>query len=146
MAKDQGDEMILPKFNADTIAELVNAAGFDCMVAQTGGGCATIYAGPTETDPDGEPRSAVVAGPGTYGWGHKPSVFGDGELWIGPDDNGATKPTDAYAVGCRDEQDVADLILAYCRYHSRTEPLDADTLESLGFDSAGRYSPRRDLD
>lgn len=122
----------MAKYNADTITEMVKAAGFKCYVEQTGGGCATIYAGETHEEPDYGTRHAVLAGPGAFGWGQEPSVFDDGELWIGPDDDGQSATMDAIALGCRNERDVADLIIAFLR---KGRVLSADEAGALGFDA-----------
>jgi hypothetical protein len=123
-------------FNADCVAELVRAKDIACEVFQSGGGCATIGAGQII---DG--RFRLLVGPGTYGWGHRPSVFADGELYIGPDDDGATWNLDALAAGCRTDQDVADLIVMAIR----ALPVQPhfDLLQEAGFDGTMMGAPRQ---
>lgn len=73
----------------DAVADLLNVAGVAAYVEQTGGGCATIYAGPTHTDEHGDERYAVVAGPGWFdgpAWTCARAAVGD--FYIGPDDDG----------------------------------------------------------
>jgi hypothetical protein len=55
--------------NLDTIAELIHRHGIWAYVEQTGGGCATIYAGAQYTNRKAGTTYAAIAGPGTYGWG-----------------------------------------------------------------------------
>lgn len=88
----------------------------DAYVEQTGGGCATIYAGgiPGADPEDDRPRWRAVAGPGVYGWGRRPSRGDLGDFHIGPDGDADT--ICALEVGAQDEADVAKLIwLQVCK-------------------------------
>jgi hypothetical protein len=107
--------------NADAIAHFVSQEGVAAYVEQTGGGVATIYAGPTRQEPDYGKRFHTVVGPGEYGWGNAPSVMSLWELFIGPDDFGQVEGMDAWEMGCRNERDVADLILVHVRYRREKE-------------------------
>lgn len=79
---------------------LVKAAGVQSDYGQSGGGCCTLYAGPTIVETDtgatwyGKPvditRATVAAGPGSY---RGPDSFADtDEFYIGPDDDGEADP------------------------------------------------------
>jgi hypothetical protein len=101
--------------NLDLVVELVHEVGIWADVEQTGGGCATIYAGARYLDQSGDLRYAAVAGPGTFGWGRVPSTAATSEFWISADDNGLSRPLDAPELGIRCEHDVAALIVAQAR-------------------------------
>jgi hypothetical protein len=100
------------ELNLDTIVELIHRQGIWAYVEQTGGGCATIYAGAQDTNREGDTIYAAIAGPGTCGWGHGPSIGNTGDFFIGADDQGETPTIDCAAVGALSEQAVADLIVA----------------------------------
>jgi len=75
-------------------------------VEQTGGGCATIYAGARIPDGDGEERFQACAGPGWFegpGWSNGRANTAD--LSVGPDDDGQADPV--VADPDWDEQRVA---------------------------------------
>ena len=46
------------ELDMDAIVERVRAAGFPAYVEQTGGGCATVYAGPPDADGASTPEPA----------------------------------------------------------------------------------------
>ena len=120
----------------DQVVALLVGMGVETVVEQTGGGCATIHAGPTRPHPF-EPcclAHAAVAGPGRYGWGRRPSVAALDELVIGPDDCGETRPTDAALVGARDAAAVARLIADQATHPDR--PATDAELVGAGFDPA----------
>lgn len=104
----------MTELNFDSICELLRAQGIPAYVEQTGGGCATIYAGePDRTDPDW-PRFAAVAGPGWFegpGW---TNGRGDtGEFYVGPDDDGESEvivPATSRWDEARAAKAIADLI------------------------------------
>jgi hypothetical protein len=107
-------------------------------IEQTGGGCATVYVGDVVRDYEATKRWTCAAGPGTYGWGAKPSTATLAEFYIGPDsDDGEMGCTDANAAGCRTLRDVAALTAAQART-SWGELTDAPTLDALGLDSSLR--------
>lgn len=75
----------------DEIVDRIHEQGVWAYVEQTDGGCATIYAGAWHSVPHGNygrTMYAVVAGPGTYGRGERPSVGHMHEFFIGADDQG----------------------------------------------------------
>lgn len=86
----------------------------DAYVEQTGGGVAAIVAGPKHLD-DGVERWAVMAGPGSYGWGVRKSTADLAEFYIGPDDQGEADPVEPVMVGAHTESAVAELIAAQAR-------------------------------
>lgn len=107
-------------FSMDAVVAILKSKGVDnAYVEQTGGGCATIFAGPTHEEPDYGKRYAVAAGPGAYG-------FHDGTQW-----HDSVGHTDEFCIGADDYGDgpnfyvsdlpdvpqtaegVADLILAF---------------------------------
>lgn len=79
------------RIDMDRVVWHVEQGGVKAYVEQTGGGCATIYAGDLDEWPDqyGDKRYAVAAGPGWFegpGW-IRP--YGDAtDFHIGPDDDG----------------------------------------------------------
>lgn len=120
----------------------------NAFVEQTGGGCATIYAGPTrpnvEEDPTGEHGEvlyAACAGPGSYGWGRKPSTADLVEFYVGPDDREGYYALSAADVGAITEEHVARLIAAQAKKDNPEIGLSADQIDALGLDSTGRGTP-----
>lgn len=125
--------------NLDTIAHLLRTEHgvANAYVEMTGGGVATIFAGPTREEADYGTRYAAVAGPGTFRY-DGPSTGDLIEFAIGADDYGDTDPIDASDVGARTESDVARLIAAQARKADPTTPLSVDDVDALGFDGTGR--------
>lgn len=80
----------MPDLNMDRVVELLHGKGVDnAYVEQTGGGCATIFAGPTFEEPDYGTRYAACAGPGRYGWTSDVASMGHtDEFCVGADDYG----------------------------------------------------------
>jgi hypothetical protein len=80
----------MPDLNMDRVVELLKAKGVDnAYVEQTGGGVATIFAGPTFEEPEYGTRYAACAGPGTYGWqSDTPSMGSTEDFCVGADDYG----------------------------------------------------------
>jgi hypothetical protein len=129
----------------DDVVALVTAAGYPCVVEQTGGGTATIYAGAMFMLDDVQ-RYPVIAGPGEFeGPAWTLSSFSLWEFAIGPDDDGETEPLDAYSVGARTVRDVADLIIGCLALGEPYRVMNADELDSLGFDGTSSSTPRRDM-
>jgi len=94
----------------DKVVELVKAQGVAAYVEQTGGGCATILAGPMSEDG----HAVAAAGPGYFdgpGW-----TCGRGDtddLYVGPDDQGESDSMTADATW--NEQRVADELVRVVR-------------------------------
>lgn len=92
--RDAYDEGRKPDIiDLDEVVNQLAKLGVPAYVEQTGGGCATIYAGTPQSWPDqyGDRRYAAAAGPGwfegpawTKGRGHTD------EFYFGPDDDGDT--------------------------------------------------------
>jgi hypothetical protein len=126
----------------------------DAYVEQTGGGCATLYAGQVGyhecTCPNtgklgphddgcpvpargGSPRYGSCAGPG---WFTGPAWTGAradlDDFYVGPDDQGETSPVMPLEVGARTEADIAKLIAAQASLPAG-EILNLEALAVLGF-------------
>ena len=79
----------MTKFSMDAVVASLRAAGHKAYVQQTGGGCATIYAGENYLDAAGHPRYQILAGPGRYSWDStKDSIADTDDFYLGPDDDG----------------------------------------------------------
>jgi hypothetical protein len=97
----------------DRLAALVVERGVDCIVEQTGGHIATLFAGGIVGGIDGE-RYVVAVGPGRFaGPNHTEPLGWPGELVIGPDDGGEAETTPV-TPGMTHEH-AADLIVAMVR-------------------------------
>jgi hypothetical protein len=86
----------MTELNMQQVCEILKSKGIPAYVEQTGGGCATIYAGEPAPDSHGDLRYPACAGPGVFngpGWTN-PSATTD-EFYIGPDDDGETDPVSA---------------------------------------------------
>lgn len=121
------------EFDLDEVVAYLSGLDVDAHIVQTGGGCATIHANAIHRGEGGRPRSAV-AGPGSYGWGQRPSTASLAEFWVGPDDlDGADDPgaTDAGGVGACGAWDVARLIFEQLRHPERVAT--ATELHAIGF-------------
>jgi len=100
------------ELDMDRIADLVSKAGVFAYVEQTGGGCATIYAGTLFKDEHDEERYPVAAGPGVFtgpNWTKPRGLVGD--FYIGPDDDGETTTV----IRCTEhdtEETIAALIVS----------------------------------
>ena len=127
-------------FDAETIADMVRAAGVACAVLHHRDGTATIAAG--EINPDRAYPLLCRLGRKTT-----PRHGGDFEIRPGRSTNNDT-PQDILVVGCTTNRDVADLILAYIAELATRPPgslwelLGYDRLEHLGFDGTARGSSR----
>lgn len=122
------------EIDLDVVIDHLREMGVDAMVEQTGGGCATIYAGATRPHPEDphHPAHAAVAGPGRFGWGQRPSIGHLDEIYVGPDDQGETRPVAAGAAGVTDPTGLARLIAEQTRHPER--PATAAELVALGLD------------
>lgn len=123
-------DLSMPVLDLQKVCDIVKGWGIPCYVEQTGGGCATIYAG-TQTagkprttvghgPDDSDPRWQCIAGPGWFEgpeWSEPHASLG--EFYIGPDDDGATDPTFTTDEG-DDEASVATKILHVVRLNERT--------------------------
>ncbi|MGK5677621.1 hypothetical protein [Actinoplanes sp. URMC 104] len=109
----------------DVIVDKLRQRGHDsAYVEQTGGGCATIYVGPTWRDENGDERYAAAAGPGSfYGEFWSQPMASQYEFWIHRDDDGRTKPHEVPEGAPVDA--IVDLI-------------DAQVKASIGLDAVER--------
>lgn len=94
----------------DAVRTALHARGIDAYVEQTGGGCATIYAGPTHEEPGWGKRWACLAGPGWFdgpGWTNPKGDPND--FYIGPDDDGVAEAW-SNPLRTTDATEIADVI------------------------------------
>ena len=106
-------------FSMDHVAQRLTELGLSAYVEHTGGGCATIYAGPTHVDPDWGQRYAVIAGPGWFDNnpdGTSCAYATSEEFFFGHDDDGETSPT-AVTSGMAPE-DIARAIADWARVNA----------------------------
>lgn len=100
--------------NMDVIAQHLRDAGFsNAYVEMTGGGVATIYAGPTHEEPDWGTRYTLVAGPGTYG---NPSIGDASEFSFGLDVEDQEEVE--YLSESDNERTAADKMIAFLHRHT----------------------------
>jgi hypothetical protein len=108
------DEAPRRVWNMDTIAKLVRERFDNAYVEMTGGGCATIYAGPVVVDAAGDNRYALIAGPGSYGgrgFGRDEDSVASYDFCYGNDDDGETTPI--FVAETESEETIAALFLAF---------------------------------
>lgn len=99
-------------------------------VRQTGGGTATIYAGPTWEEPDWGTRYAVIAGPGWFeGPGFTRPRADTEELYVGPDDDGESRTWSA--AGVADDPELVAALIAL-RLKRETQDGRVRTVSDLG--------------
>lgn len=102
----------------DEVVDRIREQGVWAYVEQTGGGCATIFAGAWHTAPDGNHDRTVyaaVAGPGEYGWGQRPSTGHTDDFLIGADDQGKSDAIDCSTLAITSTRDLAELIVTQTR-------------------------------
>ncbi|WP_405065026.1 hypothetical protein OG558_24020 [Kribbella sp. NBC_01510] len=102
----------------DDVVDRIDEQGIWAYVGQTGGGCATIFAGAWHSVPDGRydrTMYSAVAGPGTYGCDEEPNSGHTDEFFIGADDQGDTAGVTCAILDIQSTRDVADLIIAQTR-------------------------------
>lgn len=136
---DTGDKYTI---DLDKVVEHVKATGRYAYVEQTGGNVATIYAGSTYFDSEGNERWAAVAGPGWFegpNWTKGRATLFD--FVVGPDDDGESECTTPANIGALDEEAVARLIVAQTTHFDRGGDLSFDEVETLGFDGTCRSRP-----
>ncbi len=85
----------MTKFSMDAVVSLLRTVGRKAYVQQTGGGCATIYAGEGFLDAASHPRYQILAGPGHYSWNaDEDSLAVTEDFYVGPDDDGESGDID----------------------------------------------------
>jgi hypothetical protein len=103
----------MPEFSMDEVVKILTAKGVpNAYVEMTGGGCATIFAGPTFEEPDYGTRYMVAAGPGSFRW-TEDSIGHTDEFCIGADDYGDGPNfyvSDLPGAATMTAEDVANLI------------------------------------
>ena len=81
------------EFSMDDIVQRVQEAGYHAFVEMTGGGCATIFAGPVHEEEGYGARYAAIAGPGWFdGPGYTIARAAAHDFYVGVDDDGSTDP------------------------------------------------------
>lgn len=107
------------------VAHLKDTFDIAAYVEQTGGGTATIYAGPTQDEPGWGDRYAAVAGPGWFNGPGRTEGTGDSRyFFIGPDDDGSAEATIlADFVTPTTTAHAAETIAAACIYVQVTATL-----------------------
>lgn len=138
-------------FSYDEVCALLTDLGVQAYVEQTGGGCATIYAGPLVpfehsvwragvlTDEVSiEQRYKVAAGLGAYGWDKGDSVGSLAEFFVGPNDDGDSGEGNEVAdLAPTNTRQIAALIALYV-----IDMADGDSVEAIGLDSTQRGIPQ----
>jgi hypothetical protein len=138
-------------FSYDDVCALLTDLGVQAYTEQTGGGTATIYAGPLVSfehavwragkltdEVSVEQRYKIAAGPGTYGWDRGDSIGSIGEFWMGPNDDGET------GEGCY----AADLAVTNTRQLAAyiallvIDAADFDNVTAIGLDATQRGIPQ----
>src|SRR5664279_331292 len=101
----------MAEISFDRVVDLLKARGISAYVEQTGGGCASIYAGAIRYNADGDPDYAAIAGPGRFegpGW---TDGRGDTEdLYVGPTGENDDHFIDVRGYSVTTEEEVATLI------------------------------------
>jgi hypothetical protein len=157
-------------FDMLKVADLMRAKGVNAYTEQTGGGCATIFAGPAPDDRapeaqwtrvayDRDGRRPMAAGPGSW-WTHAEARGFYGEFVWGPDDDGEsptweTLPFDPTLT----EAMIADRLVEWYRAHvdeaawlarvaeENSDLLDPAERDALGLDDHDyRRFPHRERD
>jgi hypothetical protein len=122
----------------DLVAGLI-ARSIDAHVDHTGGGCFTVYAGAERTDENGDRRWAACAGPFVSRGDVLVGDFIEG--CVGPDSAAIDDAIYFADAGCRDLEDVIDLVALQAA--AGDDLVDGDTLDAHGFDGTGRGFIRR---
>ncbi len=118
----------MPELDMERIVDILHNRGVHAYVEQTGGGCATIYAGPRR-EVEGESRYAASAGPGWFaGPGWMNGRAHTDEFYVGRDDDGESEYTSAQDDW--DEAKAAEAIVAVIE--NRFSP---DSVQEISHDS-----------
>lgn len=104
----------MSKVDMDKVCDILKERGIPAYVEQTGGGCATVYAGEPWDEEGWGKRYPALAGPGWFegpGW---TNARGDtDDFCIGLDDDGVGEFTMAEKVW--DEARIADEVARYVK-------------------------------
>ena len=99
------------ELNLDAIVGRIRRAGVHAFVAQTGGGVATIYAGPVRAE-DGLEYYAVAAGPGRFeGPGWRNGRADNADFTICRDNDGSDPPESEQSCTGMSEEAIAEHII-----------------------------------
>lgn len=121
------------ELDMDEIVRLICLTGTFAYIEQTGGGMATIYAGETVSDSNGDPRWTACGGPGFFlpnpdtgaVWAYARAVTAD--FHLGPEDE-TGHAISAAAIGLTTEAEAAAILVAQTRHRrllTREEALAA---------------------
>lgn len=124
------------EIDLDRVADLVRAAGVECVIDTPGRGIAVLLAGPPTTEPMWAYPWGAQAGPGRFHW-DRPATATLQDLQVGPDDR-SVPSTAVRSVGALTEQQIAALIVAQTRIAGRAEPLTGAELAAIGLHPAGK--------
>ncbi len=124
------------KVSLTRIAMGITEAGIPAYVAQTGGGCATIYVGAERTTDDGDIHYDFSVGPGSYDWHGTDHEAWTEDLCSGLDDQGEDQTYLVDYFAARTEREIVDAVIS--SYRSWQASLTADQAEALGFDPGMR--------
>ncbi|GAA3238447.1 hypothetical protein GCM10017691_38610 [Pseudonocardia petroleophila] len=94
----------------DRVAELVRAAGVECVIDTLGGGVAVLLAGAPTEEPAWAFPWAVQAGPGRFDW-DEPSWASTRDLRVGPDTADGDAAVLVRELGAVTEEQIADLVV-----------------------------------
>jgi hypothetical protein len=107
------------EIDLDALAAAVRDLGIEAFVEQTGGGCATVWAGEQHEDQHGDQRWDAGAGPGWFegpGYTNARALIGQGgDFCVGPDDDGEDPETAIWIQPGMSIADIAALIAAQVR-------------------------------
>jgi hypothetical protein len=137
-------------FSYDEVCRMLTSIGVQAYTEQTGGGCATIYAGPlvpfehasfVNGQPVGEveieQRYKIAAGPGTYGWDRGDSVGSIEEFYMGPNDDGESESLSAADLAVTNTRQLAAYIALLV-----IDAADFDNVTAIGLDATQRGIPQ----
>ena len=98
----------------DGVADLVRAAGVDCVIDTPGGGVAVLLAGAPTVEPAWAFPWAVQLGPGRFAW-DAPATGSLRDLRIGPDTPDLTRTVLLRELGAVTEEQIAAAVLTQAR-------------------------------
>ncbi|MHA6783986.1 hypothetical protein ACVGOW_23775 [Pseudonocardia saturnea] len=99
----------------DRVAELVRAAGVECVIDTPGGGVAVLLAGAPAEEPAWAFPWAVQAGPGRFAW-DGPSLACIRDLRVGPDSANRDAAVLVRDLGAVTEEQIAELVVTQMRH------------------------------
>lgn len=113
------------------VAELVRAAGAECVIDTPGGGVAVLLAGAPTEQPAWAFPWAVQAGPGRFSW-DEPSLASMRDLRVGPDTADGDAAVPVREVGAVTEEQIAELVVSQVRRRGPRATARASSTRSAG--------------